>query len=69
MVYTPQMSIRSGLNDPQRETLNRFEQIDNPTEWQRGVLSSIRMCATSTEDTARVDAVQQKWNRKAGDKS
>lgn len=60
-MYTPQQSLRDGLNEPQRETLTRFEQVDQPTAWQRGVLSSIRMCATSSEDQMRVDAVRQKW--------
>ncbi|QBF46388.1 hypothetical protein [Janibacter limosus] len=64
MTYTPQASIRAGLNDPQRETLTRFEEITEPTEWQRGVLSSIRLCATSTEDKMRAEAVQQKWAAK-----
>lgn len=69
MTYTPQGSIRAGLNDVQRETLTRFEQIDRPSEWQRGILSSVRMCATSDEDRARIAAVQQKWANQPGEQS
>ena len=69
MVYTPSSSIRAGLNEPQRETLTRFEGIAQPSEWMRGVLSSLRLCATSPDDQMRVEAVQQKWADTEGGQS
>lgn len=66
MPYEPQASIRPGLNEPQRQTLDRFEQVDQPTEWQKGVLSSIRMCATTDADRQRVAAVAEKWAKPTG---
>ena len=65
MTYTPSFSIRATLTEDQRATLARFEQTDRPpSEWERGTLAAVRLCATSTEDRARVDAVRAKWARK-----
>ncbi len=66
MTYEPQPSLRSGLNDSQREALARLEGTDQPSEWQKGVFSSIRMCATSDADRQRVAAVQARWAEQAG---
>lgn len=64
MTYTPRISIRAGLTEDQRATLARFEQLAKPTDPQRGALAALHMCATSTEDRARVDVVRAKWANK-----
>ena len=53
-------TIRSALNDDQRETLTRLETVQQPSEWDKGALRALRLCGGQA-DRERAERLRDRW--------
>lgn len=56
--------VTGGLTEEQRRHLDRLEQVQAPTGWQKGELAALAMNA-SGDDRRRADALRARWGRQS----
>lgn len=61
MAYIPRAPIGNGLTDEQKARLAQLEGVQHPTEWSRGELSALRLCATTDPEQGRIAALDARW--------